>query len=232
MNRREDPLDELPAGETLNIGGLALPWKPAAAVILSTLLLIVDWYYSFADRIVAADGFRETARLKAFDGLALYLVIPLLVIVLIFREKPAEYGFRLGDWRAGIKWTAIICAAAVPILWWAAHTPAMTGYYQRFGGQTGDVLLTTALDLFGWEFLFRGFLLWALFRVAGPSAVLLQAVPFALAHLSKPPLETLSTIFGGTLFGWLGWKSKSFLYPFAVHWFVMSFTILVAAGIG
>jgi len=221
-----------PAGDTLNIGGLELPWKPAAAVVLSTLLLIVDWYYSFADRIVAPDGFPARMRFKAFDSLALYLLIPLLVIVLVFREKPADYGFRLGDWRAGLKWMAIICTLAAPILWWAGHTPAMADYYQRFGSGTGDVLLTAALDLFGWEFLFRGFLLWALFRVAGPSAVVLQAVPFALAHLSKPPLETLSTIFGGTLFGWLGWKSRSFLYPFLVHWFIMSFTVLVATGIG
>jgi len=219
------------AGETVNIGGLALPWKPAAAVVLSTLILTVDWYYSFADRIIAPDSFAARVRLKAYDGLVLYLLIPLLLIVLVFREKPAEYGFRLGDWRAGLKWTAIICALAVPILWWAAHTPAMADYYLRYGTRTGDVLLTAALDLFGWEFFFRGFLLWALYRVAGPSAVVLQAVPFALAHLGKPPLETLSTIFGGTLFGWLGWKSKSFLYPFAVHWFIMSFTVLVAAGI-
>lgn len=219
---------EHPAQDTIHLAGLDVPWRPAVAIILSTLILTADWYYNFLERVIPTASFPERMRVKAFDGLALYLLIPLLVIVVVFREKPADYGFRLGDWRMGIKWTAILCAAATPILLIAGRTPVMTAYYARYSDGTASVLLTTALELFSWEFLFRGFLLWALYRVAGPSAVLLQAVPFALAHLSKPPLETLSTIFGGTLFGWLGWRTKSFLYPFALHWFVMSLAILAA----
>jgi len=220
------------AQDTIHLAGLEVPWRPAVAIILSTLILTADWYYNFLERLIPTDSFPEMLRVKAFDGLALYLLIPLLVIVVVFREKPADYGFRLGDWRAGIKWTLILCAAATPILLWAGRTPTMIAYYARYSDGTAGVLLTTALELFSWEFLFRGFLLWALYRVAGPSAVLLQAVPFAMAHLSKPPLETLSTIFGGTLFGWLGWRTRSFLYPFALHWFVMSLAILVATLAG
>ncbi len=59
---------------------------------------------------------------------------------------------------------------------------------------------------------------------------MLQAVPFALAHLTKPPLETLSTIFGGIAFGWVAWRTRSFIYPFLIHWFVTTVVILVAMG--
>jgi membrane protease YdiL (CAAX protease family) len=55
-------------------------------------------------------------------------------------------------------------------------------------------------------------------------------VPFALAHLGKPEVETLSTIFGGFLFGLVAWRSKSFLYAFLIHWFVATFTIYVAGS--
>ena len=118
------------------------------------------------------------------------------------------------------------------MLYLAGRTPGMVAYYARYSQPVGDLMLTGALDLFGWEFLFRGFLLFALYRVAGPSAVVLQAVPFALAHLGKPPLETLSTIFGGTAFGWVAWRANSFLYAFLIHWYVMVLVVLVATMAG
>lgn len=211
-------------GSTVNLAGLHLPWKTTVAVVVSTLLLMVDYYYHF----LPATSFSEGLRRTAYERTVLYLIIPLLIIVLLFRERPATYGFTLGDWRVGLKWTLVVWAVAAPVLYLAGRTPVMITYYARYGGQPVPVILVTGLDLFGWEFLFRGFLLFALYRVAGPSAVVLQAVPFAMAHLGKPPLETLSTIFGGTLFGWVAWRAKSFLYPFLIHWYIHVFVVLVA----
>jgi uncharacterized protein len=48
--------------------------------------------------------------------------------------------------------------------------------------------------------------------------------------MGKPELETLSTIFGGFAFGWVAYRTKSFLYAFLIHWFISTFIILVAAG--
>ncbi|HLB63861.1 MAG TPA: CPBP family intramembrane glutamic endopeptidase, partial [Anaerolineales bacterium] len=115
-----------------------------------------------------------------------------------------------------------------PFLILVARTPAMTEYYERFPADVQRLIPTAALDLIGWEFFFRGFLLFGLMRLMGPTAVVAQAVPFALAHLGKPEAETLSTIFGGTLFGWLAWRSRSFLYPFLLHWFVYSLVVVAA----
>jgi membrane protease YdiL (CAAX protease family) len=109
-----------------------------------------------------------------------------------------------------------------------ARTPAMVQYYERYPEALTRLLPTAALDLIGWEFFFRGFLLFGLMRVMGPTAVLAQAVPFALAHLGKPEAETITTIFGGALFGWLAWRTRSFLYPFLLHWFIYSLVIVVA----
>jgi membrane protease YdiL (CAAX protease family) len=58
----------------------------------------------------------------------------------------------------------------------------------------------------------------------------LQAVPFVIAHIGKPEVETLSTIFGGFAFGWVAWRTRSFVYPFLIHWYIATFTILVAGG--
>jgi membrane protease YdiL (CAAX protease family) len=195
---------------------LKFNWKIVVATISTTLLLMVDHYHRF------------TAS-KALDRFILYLIIPLVIIIVVLRENPAEYGFRLGDWKAGLALTGIVIAIAAPILWLTASgDPTMQKYYRGLLGPSLPVY--GFLDLFGWEFMFRGWLLFGYAKKYGPDALWLQAVPFALAHLGKPEVETLSTIFGGFLFGLVAWRSKSFLYAFLIHYFVFTFTVLVAGG--
>jgi membrane protease YdiL (CAAX protease family) len=198
------------AGERLHFD-----WKIATITIVSTLLLMVDSYH-------------RLTPYKPLDRTILYLVIPLLFAVLVFRERPREFGLTLGDWKAGLVITSIAVLLIAPVLWLAARGEAMQNYYQN---QMAGLPWNTFVDLLGWEFFFRGWILFGYARRFGPEALWLQAVPFALAHIGKPEVETLSTIFGGFVFGWIAYRTRSFLYPFLIHWFVSSFTILAAAGV-
>jgi uncharacterized protein len=189
-------------------------WKVVTITIVSTLLLMVDYYH-------------ELTSWKPYDRTLLYFVVPMLFILLVFRENPKEYGFQLGDWKAGLVITLGAIVVMTPILWLLLRGDAsMQKYYQPLVTPTLPVY--TFLELFGWEFLFRGWLLFGYARKFGPEALWLQAVPFALAHLSKPEVETLSTIFGGFAFGWVAWRTKSFLYPFLIHWYIFTATVLIA----
>jgi membrane protease YdiL (CAAX protease family) len=208
----------------LSLGGLRLDLRATLILVVATLLLLMDHYHQF----LPGEAFADVARAKAVERIFYYLLVPLAIIAFGLRERPAEFGFRLGDWRAGLRWTGLIVVAAALVLWLPARSPAMVRYYSRFPGDLGELILTAGLDLVGWEFFFRGFLLFGLMRLVGPTAVVIQAVPFALAHMRKPELETLSTIFGGTLFGWVAWRTRSFLYPFLIHWFIYTFVVLVA----
>jgi membrane protease YdiL (CAAX protease family) len=201
----------------LRLDDLQFDREIVAITIASTLLLMVDYYYPITPVAVV-------------DGLALYLLIPLAMIVFGFRKSPREYGFTLGDWKAGLLITGAAVLIMAPILWIIGRSdPSMHDYY---AWQATRILpLMTALELIGWEFFFRGFLLFGYERKFGVHALWLQAVPFAMAHITKPAVETLSTIFGGFVFGWVAWRTSSFLYPFLIHWFVATFTILVAAGL-
>ena len=194
---------------------LHFDWKVVTVTILSTLLLMVDAYHTITPS-------------KWIDRTLLYLVIPMLVILLLFRESPAEYGLTLGDWKLGLLLTVLGIVLIAPVLWLVGHGGAMKAYYEP---QLGGLPWNTFVDLFGWEFFFRGFITFAYVRRFGPEALWLQAVPFALAHIGKPEIETLSTIFGGFAFGWVAYRTRSFVYPFLIHWFVGSFTIIVAAGL-
>ena len=213
-------------GEKLN-----LDWKIATLTIVSTLLLMIDYYHLHL--LPWAKWFpiwlSTGPFTKVIDRTILYFVIPMFIIVVVFRQKPSEFGFCLGDWKAGILLTLGGIILMAPILWLVGRSaPSMQGYYKP---EVAGLPWSTFLDLFGWEFIFRGWLLFGYARKFGPEAIWIQAIPFAVAHITKPEVEALSTIFGGFAFGWVAWRTKSFLYPFLIHWFVASFTIIVAAGL-
>lgn len=192
--------------------------KIVSITIISTLLLMVDYYYRLTPH-------------KAYDRILLYLVIPLLIILLVFRESPAGYGFRLGDWKAGLLITLVANTVMTAILWLLLRgDTSMRVYYAPLLNGPIPLLLYTFLELFGWEFLFRGWILFGYERKFGAEALWLQAVPFALAHIGKPAIETLSTIFGGFVFGWIAWRTRSFLYPFLIHWYIFTLVVLLAGG--
>ena len=44
-----------------------------------------------------------------------------------------------------------------------------------------------------------------------------QAIPFVLLHLGKPFLETLACIPGGFIFGYVAYRTRSFLPCFVIH---------------
>lgn len=195
---------------------LTFDWKIVAVTIISTLLLMVDHYQTIFAH-------------KYLDRFLLYFVIPFLIVLFLFRENPREYGFSFGDWKLGLTYTLIGVALMAPIIYFLGHTDeSMKTYYERF---VVGLPWTTLIDLIGWEFFFRGLILFTYARKLGSEALWLQAVPFALAHIGKPEVETLSTIFGGFAFGWVAWRTKSFFYPFLIHWFIATFIILVAAGV-
>lgn len=197
--------------------GLRLDAKIATMIVVSTLLILIEHYHSFTS-------------LRAADRFLLYLVVPLILIVLFFREPPQAYGFQVGNWRLGLAVTAVAIVLLAVLMGWLGRTPAFSSYYAgRARASLLALLGENALDLFSWEFMFRGFLLFGLARRFGDEAILLQAVPFAIAHLGKPELETLSTIFGGAAFGLLAYRTNSFFYPFLIHWFLQTWTIMVAA---
>jgi membrane protease YdiL (CAAX protease family) len=210
---------------------LHLDWKIAILTIVSTLVLMVDYYhYPLLPWTKWFSGWDATGlSMKVLDRTLLYFIIPMFFILVVFRENPENYGFSFGDWKAGIVITLGAIILIAPILWLVGRGDAsIQNYYKPM---VAGLPWSTLLDLFGWEFIFRGWLLFGYARKFGPEALWLQAVPFALAHMGKPELETLSTIFGGFAFGWAAWRTKSFVYPLLIHWFVASFAIVVAAGV-
>lgn len=216
---------------TFSIAGLRLPVRATIAVTVMVFAVIFDFNRTFIpDALIAFDRNPTMERLQAIDRAVLFLGVPLLVVVLVFRDAPARYGLRLGEWRLGALLAFAGCVVMTPVVLWFAGQPDAVAYYRPSAASVGEVALTYGLDLFSAEFLFRGFLMFALVRTMGPVGVLVATLPFVFSHLTKPELELLSTLPGGLLYGWLAWRTGSVVWGAAAHTYIVTLLIVVAGG--
>ena len=184
-----------------------------AVVGISTLVLVLKYYYP-----LNIDFPRATE-------LIYYLLIPLAAGFLLFRDKPRDYGIRIGRWKSSIILTAVCLAAMALILYGTGKMPEFRSYYHMHVIDWPDLLLNHALYMFAWEFLFRGYMLFGLEKSIGKSAIFVQAIPFVLLHLGKPFLETLFCIPGGFILGYVAYRTKSFLPCFIIHFGIYAMMI-------
>jgi membrane protease YdiL (CAAX protease family) len=176
-----------------------------AVVSISTLVFVLKHYYSLnIDFPWATD-------------LIYYLLIPLAAGWVLFRDKPWDYGMRIGRWKSSIILTLVCLAGMALILYGVSKMPEFRSYYHKSAIDWPELLLDKALYYFAWEFLFRGYMLFGLEKSIGKSAIFVQTIPFVLLHLSKPFLETLACIPGGFIFGYVAYKTRSFLPCFIIH---------------
>jgi len=209
---------------TLNVAGLRLPLRETAVVLVTTFVLLIDYYHPLA----LPNWPMGPALSTGIERVALFAVVP-LVTLLLLGERPSAYGLRLGEWRIGLAVGIGLALLVTPVVVISAGLPDFRVYY---GTQEAGLAAAVgrAVDVGAAEFLFRGFLMWTLVRVAGPLGVVLATFPFVFTHLGKPELETLSTFFGGLGFGWLAWRTRSVLYGAALHAYIINLVVFAARG--
>lgn len=214
---------------TVTIAGLELPVRASLAIAVVFFAVMLDYHGTFlpAESLGAARD-PVTMRVVALARVVLYGAVPLLVVVLLFRDRPGRYGLAIGEWRWGIPLALAGCAAMTPITLAVATLPEFRAFYGPSATAVPDVVVTNALDLASAEFAFRGFLMFALVRAIGPLGVVLAVLPFGFSHLGKPEIETISTLGGGLLYGWLAWRTQSIVYGIAAHVYILSLVTLAA----
>jgi membrane protease YdiL (CAAX protease family) len=185
------------------LGGYDLNILAVAGI--STLVLVLQRY-----RPLDIDFPRATQVIY-------FLLIPLATGWLFFRDKPRDYGIRIGNRRWALILIPACLAGMALILYGASKMPEFRSYYHRYAIDWPQLLLDTALYMFAWEFLFRGYMLFGLEKSIGKNAIFVQAIPFVLLHFGKPFLETLACIPGGFGFGYVAYKTRSFLPCFIIH---------------
>lgn len=151
------------------------------------------------------------------------ILLPLGCILLLFRESPAEYGYRMPV-RGHTRIYVVLFLAMFPVLAAASFLPAFQITYPLYS-RAGDSLAHFVLYQipYGMRFasveaFFRGFLLFALFRRLGYYAVPIVTIPYCMIHFGGPLPETLGSIAAGMMLGYLAIYSRSWLPSALLHW--------------
>jgi hypothetical protein len=155
---------------------------------------------------------------------------PYLIVRFLLKEAPADYGYCVGDAPTGVRWLLFLTPAylIVPLASASIGTERYYTYLLEPGFLTPlHVSLHSAsygMFAFGFDGLFRGFLLFGLARAWGESpggrwaAVGLSSALSALVLIGLPWVFPVSALLAGVPIGFLNLKLRSFLYLAIVHW--------------
>lgn len=217
--------------QDITLFGLQFPLRASIAIVATTALIVVDqlgWLVpvSFGVPDPRSPGLHASSVLR----FVLFLVVPLAIVVLAFRDRPSRYGLGLGDvrWGAGLLIAGLV--VMLPIILGLASLDQFRSYYGSGGQPAGMLVLDHLVELIPAEFLLRGFLMFALWRRIGPLALVVQLVPFVLTHVGKPEIELWSTFIGGSVFAWLNWRTGSILWSALGHVYVLTLMELAVRG--
>jgi len=207
---------------------------PESAFILFIVpILLTLWVYygKQQDFDVLFKGFQGQWNQDFYSTIYEYMTafllmfwIPFFLLKMVFKYKIRDFGFQLGDRKYGFRFVLI----TIPFIIWAAYVgtsdAAIQAEYPLARSTMGHWHLFAIIQVFylfyyvGWEFLFRGFMLFSLEKRFGAlTAILIQTIPSAIVHIGKPASESFGAILGGLVFGYLAIRTRSIFYPFLLH---------------
>ena len=150
-------------------------------------------------------------------------LIPVFVALVFFKRSASSMGLGLGDWRFAVKIMLLYLPLVVLGAWILTGSLEFRQAYphlQRAAFSWKIFIIYECLFLMywiGWEYLWRGFILFGTAPKLGLYAIFVQALPFAALHFTKPFPEAVLSIFGGIALGFLVWRCRSFWIAVPIH---------------
>ena len=201
--------------------------------VLVFAAVVVILQFALGDRALFQTHFASAVP-EAWQGLAswgwwfgmqglLGFVIPAAALGLFFSNDLSDLGLGLGNWRLA-SLIALLYLPLVAVGTWVlsdgAAFQAQYPHYEPAAHLWSTFFIYEALFLFywiGWEYLWRGFVLFGTAPTLGLYAIFVQALPFAALHITKPWPEALLSIAGGIFLGALVWRCRSFWIAVPIH---------------
>ncbi len=223
---------------------LELDYRPAACFVIVAIVLTVQEYYggrAFFDQVIrpALDSLslspKTLERVHKYDELlgyawwafariAGYVLVPLPLWKLLFpRDSLLDMGLRTRGFLSHVWIYGLCLAVVIPAMLIVAREPDFGSYYPFYKLSSRSYVDWFAweamyfLQFFALELFFRGFILGALRRSLGASAIFAMAVPYCMIHYGKPYLEANGAIVAGIVLGSLAMRTRSIYAGFLVH---------------
>ena len=174
-------------------------------------------------------------------GAALLVGVPAILITRVFGERLADYGLGMphdGRWELTLKAALLLFVVSLPAMVLGAGDPAMIAEYPLYRGRfesLGQLLLYELgyLPFFlAIEFVFRGYLLFGLYRSwygvesrhartplgFGYYSILISMLSYTAWHLGKPLPEVWGTLVWGLATGTIALATGTIWPIIIVHW--------------
>jgi hypothetical protein len=212
----------------------SLGFKESFIFISVAVITFISIHYAnpnFFRRMVQVEDEKFYSTLYWFtaDGFLMF-VVPIILILFVLKKKPADFGFRIGDFKFGSISTIIFLVIMLPILWVSSGTESFARSYPQGGIRIKEHIeillyyeLFVGFYMLAWEFFWRGYMLFGLKDKFGYYAVFIQMIPFFILHKGKPEIEVFASIFAGLILGIQALRANSFIYCFVLHWMVNIF---------
>ena len=176
------------------------------------------------DKFASTKIYKRKILYHRILGGILYGLIPFLIILFVFRRPLSHYGFSTEYLGKSILWWIPIALLVILMTYPGAKSEKNLAMYPqiRVSEWNRGLLITSALSwityLIGYEFLFRGFLLFTCLESFGYwPAIIINLCLYSLFHLHKGAREAFGSLFFGFLLCYLTLYLGSFWFAFFAH---------------
>ena len=167
---------------------------------------------------------KRTILTTRIYGFFCYGVIPFLIVAAWLQKSPLDFGLGFKYTPQIWYWMLGLCPVMILLAYLGNKSEVGTNMYPqiRIANWTPALVLYNAaswiLYLTGYEFFFRGFLLFGpLFVMDAWSAVALNAVIYALMHLQKNMRETIGSVPFGAVLAIIALQTGSIWTGLVIH---------------
>lgn len=214
----------------------SLDSKPVFILLTATVIQVIARFHtSRAAFRTILGGYVVDAPLREFYEHCFWLLgdfllqFPLLLLLIhfVFKETSSDYGLQTGNWRLGLKVSAIFWFCMLPILWVVSADSAFQQVHPAPGLAKTEWKFFAVYEIcsiayiIGWEYIWRGYMLFGLEKYFGYYAVFIQMIPFTILHFGSPEIETYAAMAAGVGLGLLAFATRSFWYGALAHTLVL-----------
>ena len=156
-----------------------------------------------------------------------YLLIPIFVIKVFFKESLSNYGLNLKGLIKSYKIYLLFFMIMLPLVIIVSFSESFQIKYPFYKPYNESLYPNFVIwqcfylfQFFALEFFFRGFIVHGLKIKLGFYSIFIMMIPYCMIHFEKPLPETIGAIVAGIVLGSLSLKSKSIWLGVAIHYSV------------
>lgn len=154
-----------------------------------------------------------------------YVLIPITVIKVFFRERLADYGLKLKGMFFGWQAYLLMASFILPVVVLVSFSKEFVFTYPFYRFNDPDKLfpqfliweLFYILQFFSLEFFFRGFMVLGLKPHLKGYSILAMTIPYCMIHFNKPLPECIGSIFAGLILGGMSYRTGSVWLGACLH---------------